>query len=290
LLLAAAGVIVAAHARAASAGATVALAGVDPATRQAPPPVDPLHAPLDEILDTYVRDGFVYYRALQGDRARLDRYIASLDVSPAAYASWSRQQQAALWLNAYNAIILRTVVDHYPIRGRSDDYPRDSIRQVPGAFDRTLWRVAGQSVTLDAIEQRVLPTFGDPRMYFALGRGAVGGGRLRSEAFSASRLEEQLAAVEAECPRRAACALVDRATATLTVSPIFSWRSEAFVAVYAERAGALFAARSPMERAILGFLLPHLTPTERDELAREQVRIVFGPFDWRLNDLGGRPR
>lgn len=266
------------------------LAGIDLGTLQAPPPVDALHAPLDEILDTYVRDGLVYYRALQASRARLDRYIASLDVSPAAYASWPRGQQAALWLNAYNALVLRTVVDHYPIRGRSGDYPRDSIRQVPGAFDRTLWRVAGRSVTLDVIEQRVLPTFGDPRMYFALGRGAVGGGRLRSEAFSAGRLEEQLADVEAECPRRAGCALLDRTAATLTVSTIFSWRSDEFVAVYAGRAGAIFAARSPIERAIVGFLLPHLTPTERDELARERVRIVFGSFDWRLNDLGGRPR
>jgi hypothetical protein len=288
----AASAILAAQARGSSAAAFAgaAPAGVDPGTMQAPPPVDALHAPLDAILDTYVRDGFVYYRALQGDRARLDRYVASLDVSPSVYGSWPRGQQAALWLNAYNAIVLRTVVDHYPIRGRSEDYPRDSIRQIPGAFDRTLWRVAGQSVTLDAIEQRVLPAFGDPRMYFALGRGAVGGGRLRSEAFSASRIEEQLADVEAECPRRAGCALFDRTGATLTVSPIFSWRSGEFAAVYAGRAGALFAARSPIERAIVGFLLPHLTPTERDELARESVRVVFGSFDWRLNDLGGRPR
>lgn len=259
--------------------------------RQTVPPVDPLHAPLDEILDAYVRDGLVYYRALQGDRARLDRYIASLDVPAATYESWPRERQAALWLNAYNAIVLRTVVDHYPIRGRSADYPPNSIRQIPGAFDRTTWRVAGGSVTLDAIEQRILPGFRDPRMYLALGRGAVGGGRLRSEAFTASRLEEQLAAVEAECPRRASCALLDRTAATLTVSPIFSWRSEEFVTAYAARAGAAFAARSPIERAIIGFVLPHLTPAERDELAREGVRIAFGAFDWRPNDLtGGRPR
>jgi len=268
----------------------VAFAGGGTGAMQAPP-VDPLHAPLDEILDTYVRDGLVYYRALQGDRARLDRYVASLDVPAATCASWPRERQAAFWLNAYNAIVLRTVVDHYPIRGRSPDYPPDSIRQIPGAFDRTAWRVAGRPVTLDDIELRILPRFEDPRMYFALGRGAVGGGRLRSEAFTASRLEEQLAGVEAECPRRGACALLDRTAGTLTVSPIFSWRSEEFVAAYAARAGAPFAARSPIERAIVGFILPHLTPTEREELAREHVRIVFGPFDWRLNDLtGGRPR
>ena len=37
-----------------------------------------LHRPLDEVLDLYVRDGLVYYRALKSDRRKLDAYIASL--------------------------------------------------------------------------------------------------------------------------------------------------------------------------------------------------------------------
>ncbi len=40
---------------------------------QQPPPApgsDPLHRPLDQILDVNVRDGLVYYRALQSTRAR----------------------------------------------------------------------------------------------------------------------------------------------------------------------------------------------------------------------------
>ena len=52
--------------------------------------------------------------------------------------------------------------------------------------------MAGRTLTLDQIEQTILPTFADPRLFFALGRGAVGGGRLRSEAFTAAALERQL--------------------------------------------------------------------------------------------------
>src|SRR5262245_30422893 len=44
-----------------------------------PSSVHPLHRPLDELLDIYVRDGFVYYNALRSDRAKLDRYVASLN-------------------------------------------------------------------------------------------------------------------------------------------------------------------------------------------------------------------
>ena len=41
--------------------AVAALSAQDPP----PPPVDPIHKPFDEILDIYVRDGLVYYNALQ---------------------------------------------------------------------------------------------------------------------------------------------------------------------------------------------------------------------------------
>ena len=52
-----------------------------PAARQAPGPTEALHRPLDQILDVNVRDGFVYYRALRGERGRLDRYASSLNVA-----------------------------------------------------------------------------------------------------------------------------------------------------------------------------------------------------------------
>src|SRR3954453_14470807 len=75
-----------------------------------------LHRPFDQMLDANVRDGLVYYRALKGERGRLDRYIASLNVPAATYQEWSKPQQIAFWLNAYNAFVLQTVVNHYPLQ------------------------------------------------------------------------------------------------------------------------------------------------------------------------------
>ena len=126
--------------------------------------------PLDETLDLYVRDGFVYYRALRSDRSRLDRYVNA--IAPTDVAGRPRDEQIAFWINAYNAIALKTVVDQYPIPQRSKEYPARSIRQVPGAFERNTHRVGGKSVTLDQIEQTILAEFGDPRVFLALGRGA----------------------------------------------------------------------------------------------------------------------
>ena len=241
--------------------------------------------PLDYVLDTYVRGGDVYYRALKSDRGRLDAYVnqlANVDVD-----KLSRNEQIAFWLNAYNALVLRTAIDHYPAPRRSNEYPERSIRQVPGAFEKLPRRVARRTLTLDQIEQTILPTFADPRLYFAIGRGAVGGGRLRSEAFTAAALETQLAEVASECLSRAQCVHIDPAGNRLEASPIFSWREKEFVAAYAGKVEPPYQTRSPIERAILGYVQPKLLQTERDFLEKNTFQLAFRPFDWSLNDLTG---
>ena len=258
--------------------------------QQTPSTVDPIHRRFDQILDLYVRDGLVYYNAVKAERGRLDRYVASLNVPVATYEGWSDAQKQAFWLNAYNAIVLQTVINRYPIRGKAPEYPSNSIRQIPGAFDKAQHRVAGRSVTLDEIEKSILPAFKDPRLFLALGRGAIGSGRLRSEAFSADRLGKQLEAVAADFLMHDQMITIDRDGGVISVTPIVSWREAEFVAAYDTGAEGPFAQRSPIERAIIAFIQPRLLPLEKEFLQKNTFRIVFHPFDWRLNDLsGGRP-
>ena len=240
----------------------------------------------DELLDVHVRDGMVYYRALKSERPRLQSYLASL--AAANIESAPREEQMAFWINAYNAIVLATVVDHYPIVARTREYPPRSIRQIPGAFERIQHRVAGRMLTLDQIEQTVLAGFHDPRVFFALGRGAMGSGRLKSAAYVGGELERQLSEAADECPDRSQCAQIDRLNSRARISSIFSWREKEFAAVYAERAPAVFRERSPIERAAIAFLTPKLVPAERDFLAKNEFTTEFIPFDWSLNDLTGR--
>jgi hypothetical protein len=241
---------------------------------------------LDQLLDLYVRNGDVYYRAIKSERAKLDGFVSQL--ANASVDNLPRDEQIAFWLNAYNALVLRTVADHYPIQGRSKEYPAKSIRQISGAFERLTHRVAGRTVTLDQIEQTILAGFHDPRVFFALGRGAAGSGRLRSEAFTSARLEEQLADVAAECVTRAQCIAIDRENGVVAVSSIFSWREKEFVAAYADKAPPAFAGRSPIERAVLAFVMPKLLATEKEFIAKNTFKVTYSAFDWTLNDLTGR--
>jgi hypothetical protein len=243
------------------------------------PGAELLHRPLDQMLDVNVRDGLVYYRALKGDRGRLDRYIASLNVTPATYQGWSKRQQMAFWVNAYNAFVLETVINHYPLQG--------TIKQIPGAFDKTPWRAAGKTVTLDQIEKTILPEFKEPRLYLALGRGAVGSGRLRSGP-TGDRLDAQLADIQSGSSTTATCRL-DRLANTIAVTPILSWREAEFTAAYADKADPVFAQRSPVERALIAFVTPHLLPSEKELVRKNEFKMTFLEMDWRLNDLtGGR--
>jgi hypothetical protein len=243
-------------------------------------------SPFDEILDLYVRDGMVYYQALKTERAKFDAYITRL--AGESTDRMSSDERLAFWLNAYNALVIRTVIDHYPIRGRSADYPADSVRQIPGAFEQVAHRVARRSVTLDQIEQTILAEFHDPRVYLALGRGSLDGGRLRSEAFNTARIHSQLAEAASECVSRASCMQIDRNLGALGVSAIFSWRERDFVSAFASAAPPVFASRSPIERAVIAFLQPRLLASEKEFLEANAFRVVFRPYDWALNDLTGR--
>lgn len=255
------------------------------------PDLEPLHTPFDALLDLHVRDGLVYYRALQEDRARLARYIASLNSTSVAssYAQWSNDQKKALWLNAYNALVLQTVVSHYPIRGRSSAYPANSIRQIPGAFEKATHTIAGRSVTLDQIESSILPEFGDARVFVALGRGAVGSGRLRSEAFSASAVSRQLDEARKQFATTPRWVKIDALNGKVSISPIVSWRSTAFTKDFAGESFEL-PQRETIELAVIGFLRPFLLPSEEEFIRKNTFQLTYEPFDWRLNDLtGGRP-
>lgn len=256
-------------------------------TAAAPRAQSDLHAPFDKILDTYVRDGYVYYQALHKERAALDHYVAALDVPKARVDAWSKDDQEAFWLNGYNALVLRTVIDAYPIRGRSSQYPPKSIRQIPGAFETMKHRIAGQPLTLDEIEKNVIAKFGDARLLLALGRGAIGSGRLRSEAYQGADLDNRLEEVLKEWATRVNCIKVDPANATLDVTPLVSWRESVFVQSYAARGGPRWSNRSPVERAVAAMVYPYLFFTEKEFLAANTFKMQYGEFDWRLNDLTG---
>jgi hypothetical protein len=114
----------------------------------------------------------------------------------------------------------------------------------------------------------------------------MGSGRLRSEAYTADRLDEQLRTQTAEFLQQPAHVKIDRLTNELAVSPIIGWHEAEFVAAYdGAEAATRFASRSPIERAVLALIDPVLLPSERAWLETAPFKMTYQAFDWALNEL-----
>ena len=78
----------------------------------------------------------------------------NLYVKTKDFERWSEKGKIAFWVNAYNALTLKAVIDNYPIKSsmfRSAVYPKNSIRQIPGVWDKIQVNVMGKKVTIGHI-------------------------------------------------------------------------------------------------------------------------------------------
>ena len=150
---------------------------------------DGAHARYAAVLREHLRGGLVDYKALKAAPAELDAYLAALAaVKPAEYEAWPRADKIAFWINTYNAYTLKAILDHYPIKPNwraSLRYPKSSIRQVPGVWDKLKFRVMGRELTLDGMEHDILrKQFNEPRAHMALVCASLGCPVLRPEPYT----------------------------------------------------------------------------------------------------------
>jgi len=162
---------------------------------------DHSHLIYDSLLRKYVHNGRVDYKGFKASAEEFDTYLRGLgSVSERDYANWPREEKLAFWINAYNAFTVKAVIDNYPIKGSVFSfYPRNSIRQIDGVWDKLRFRAIGKMVNLEEIEHEILrKQFKEPRIHFAIVCASLGCPDLRSEAYRADIINEQFesAAIE----------------------------------------------------------------------------------------------
>lgn len=250
------------------------------------------HVGFDSVLARYVQDGRVDYAALKVGRASLDSYIDQVAaVTVEEFAGWPSQDQIAYLINAYNAYVLETVLDRYPITGSSFlkkltapgrfSLPAASIRQIDGAFDGILHEVAGQQMTLDGIEQEALrATYAEPRVHFALAYAAVSGPPLREEAYRGDRLDEQLDDQASRFLNDPRLNRFEIERAQVHLSKIFDWHGESF----AQFAGESGYRGDERINGVLNFVSRYLLDRVVGFLESGEYQVRFLSYDWTLND------
>jgi len=216
------------------------------------------HSLLTAVLQRWVKDARVDYEGLRSD-ADLNRYLAALaEAQPDALPQ--EQERLAFWINAYNACVLKGVVDHYPL---------DSVRSVKNFFTEPRWRVAGANYSLNQIENDVIrKRFAEPRIHFALVCAASSCPPLQDRAFAGATLEETLERVGRAFLQDPTKNRLDRQAGVLYLSAIFNW----YRLDFEKHAGSLQA-----------FVRPYLSAEDAEYLAERSVLIQFLPYDWSLN-------
>ncbi|HET6350281.1 MAG TPA: DUF547 domain-containing protein, partial [Candidatus Krumholzibacteria bacterium] len=217
--------------------------------------------------------------SLLAQRDDLDDFVHALaQVNPKDYASWSQANQIAFWINAYNALTLRAIIDHYPIRpdaGFNAMYPANSIRQIKGVWDVMRVNVMGESITLQYIEtQHLRHAFHEPRIHMALVCAAMSCPKLRAEPYTGARLEAQLDEQVRTFLANPRNFRIDRAAKVVHASEIFHWYTDDF--------------RTPEgpagDRGWTPFVAPYLGAADRAFLESGDYRIEYTPYDWLLNE------
>ena len=212
------------------------------------------------LLKQHVVSGRVDYRALQAAPAPLKAYLAEAGaISLAEFNSWGEKKRLAFLINLYNAATLQLIVDHYPV---------SSIKKIKhrfkGPWDQPVVPMFGKTITLNTLEHKIIrPQYPDPRVHMALVCAAKGCPILRSEAYTAEKLDAQLDDQSRAYLATTAGLVIDRKKGTASISSIFKWYGDDFPSV------------------------PAFVEQYSDE-SIEGLKIKYRSYDWSLNDQAGK--
>ena len=242
----------------------------------------PDHADFTRILENIVHTPRVDYAALQNHGAELAAYLDQLaGTDPAALESASAEVQLAFWINAYNACMLDRVSTNYPIRKNAGlvgsirnafaDRPDNSVWQIRDVFTGAFCDVAGATRSLDEIEHEIIrPTWGEPRIHFAVNCAALSCPPLADEAYVPERLEDQLDRAVRGLVENPEHFLIDRSgSGSLTLNRVLDWYGDDF----GGRDG------------LLDFFARYLPEADAEFLRRSGIDVRFFEYDWTLNDI-----
>ena len=262
---------------------SIIVAAILLATTHAALAFDQNHAAWDALLKRHVvvaqngGSSGVDYAGFAPDQRALNAYVDGLSsVTQAEYRGWTREQQLAFLINAYNAYTVKLVLTRYP--------DLKSIKDL-GSFLQSPWkieffRLLGAARSLDEVEHgliRAPGVFDDPRIHFALNCASIGCPMLRDEAYVAERLDARLEDGVRRFLGDRSRNRYDPASGKLEVSRIFDWYK------------ADFEKGSRGARSVAQFLARYAEILADDAAARAIVRqgqaqLRYLDYDWTLND------
>lgn len=221
----------------------------------------PDHEGWTALLEEYVDEGLVDYQGFIQNKELLNVYTQLLSDNPPA-ENWSREEQLAYWINAYNAFTVKLIVDNYPVESIKDLNPTIAIPLVSTIWNKEWFQIGGEDFSLDRMEHKILrKEFDEPRIHFAVNCASMSCPVLRAEAYEPDRLESQLeeqTRLFLNDPRRN-----DLNREEPRVSKIFSW----------------FTGDFTDGQTVVDFINRYA-----DKPISKNARVRYLDYDWSLNE------
>lgn len=254
------------------------------------PPDGFSHRLFEGLLKSYVNDaGKVDYDAWHDsddDNRRLDSYLAAVsayspDNAPDRFKS--RNDALAYWLYAYNAYVIRSVLDHWPLQSVTDVQAPVEVVKGFGFFYRQQYVFGGKPYSLLAVEnQKIRATYKDARIHFVLNCASESCPVLRPELPTGDALESLLQEATLEFVSDDRNVHIDHASKTIYLSTIFKWFKKDFVSELRKRG-------LPTEHGAVAYIATVADPQKRDELLSAiDYDVKYRDYDWSLNNDDSR--
>ncbi len=215
------------------------------------------HSIFDSILKKNVStEGFVNYKGV--DQTKLDEYVQK--VADADLSSLNNNEQLAFFINAYNALVIKNVLNYYPVEGPM---------KVDKFFDKNKFKIAGESLSLNELEyQKIFPI--EPVMvHFGLVCAAVSCPKLLQTVYTGENVYNQLNENAVDFINNSKKNYLDKENSTLYLSEIFKWFRDSFE----KRFGSL-------DKAARKFM----NEDDRNFLNANKVEVDFLKYNWNLNE------
>lgn len=211
------------------------------------------HSAWDALLKKYVdEDGMVDYKGFKEDRAALNKYLQKLS-STEPTDEWSVQELLAFYINLYNAYTVDLILNNYPT---------NSIKDIDGAFTKGFVPIGNRELSLGGIENGILRKMDEPRIHFAINCASISCPKLLNEAFTASKINEQLEKVTREFINSDKN---DITANTPKVSSIFKWYAKDYTV--------------NGKKDVIGFINQY-----SDIEINPRVELQYKEYDWNLNE------
>lgn len=255
-----------------TAAATPATNGTAAPSAPATTPSRVPFANYEALLLAAVKGDRVDYQVVGKRSADLLAFVQeNAQLDPARFANFTRDQQLAYYLNAYNARVLQ-VLSQSAVK---------SIMDIPGVFDKQTFTLNRQEITLNDLENKLIRAqFKEPRIHFALNCGARSCPALQNRPFRAETLEKQLDDGARAFLKRSDALSVDLQTGDVKLSKIFEWFEQDFT-------GGSSRPRPGLKReqeAVLYFVSRHVSSLEwQKHLAIGPVKLSYMDYDWARN-------